>query len=169
MTFISLSDIIFLLPVCWNWQTRRTQNPLSARTCGFDPHHRHHVGAKFALLRLFCLLQKICHPLACSSFPQKVTLGSPAQLQAPSQRFAVATNFLRVQIHHSKMEGHLFCYLFTRRDGLRDHNPVRISGRDFLSLRHRSFSAKNHVALSLFACKRAHCASACSQLYAGSR
>jgi hypothetical protein len=36
---------------------------------------------------------------ACSlapPFPQKVTLGSPAQLQAPSQRLAVATNFLRL-------------------------------------------------------------------------
>ena len=28
-------------PVCWNWQTRRTQNPLLATACGFDPHHRH--------------------------------------------------------------------------------------------------------------------------------
>ena len=28
-------------PVCWNWQTRRTQNPLPAMACGFDPHYRH--------------------------------------------------------------------------------------------------------------------------------
>ena len=82
---------------------------------GFKSCQTRHVGAKFALLRLFCLLQKICHPLACSSFPQKVTLGSPAQLQAPSQRFAVATNFLRVQIHPQKREEHLFCYLLTKR------------------------------------------------------
>ena len=38
-------------PVWWNWQTPGTQNPVSARTCGFDPRHRHHVGAKSALLR----------------------------------------------------------------------------------------------------------------------
>ena len=38
------------MPVCWNWQTRRTQNPLSARTCGFDPRHRHQAepGRVFA-------------------------------------------------------------------------------------------------------------------------
>ena len=29
------------MPVWWNWQTRWTQNPVSARTCGFDPRHRH--------------------------------------------------------------------------------------------------------------------------------
>ena len=29
-----------------------------------------------------------------------------------------------------------------RREGLRDHNPVRESGRDFLLLRHRSFPQK---------------------------
>ena len=32
-------------PVCWNWQTRRTQNPLLETACGFDPRHRHHEGA----------------------------------------------------------------------------------------------------------------------------
>ena len=26
--------------MCWNWQTRRTQNPLVAIPCGFDPRHR---------------------------------------------------------------------------------------------------------------------------------
>ena len=30
------------MPVCWNWQTRWTQNPLVATPCGFDPRHRHH-------------------------------------------------------------------------------------------------------------------------------
>lgn len=29
------------LPVCRNWQTRQTQNLLSARVCGFESHHRH--------------------------------------------------------------------------------------------------------------------------------
>ena len=31
------------VPVWWNWQTRRTQNPVVAIPCGFDPHYRHHV------------------------------------------------------------------------------------------------------------------------------
>ena len=29
------------VPVWWNWQTRGTQNPVMATSCGFDPHHRH--------------------------------------------------------------------------------------------------------------------------------
>src|ERR1700722_12180107 len=27
-----------------NWQTRRTQNPVAARPCGFDPLPRHHLS-----------------------------------------------------------------------------------------------------------------------------
>ena len=54
-----------------------------------------HVGAKSALLRLiFCKNKPSARSLA-PPFSQKVTLGSPVRLQAPSQRFAVATNFLR--------------------------------------------------------------------------
>ena len=29
------------LPVWWNWQTRRTQNPKVAIPCRFDPDYRH--------------------------------------------------------------------------------------------------------------------------------
>ncbi len=48
--FAAKQDIIGLAhpPVCWNWQTRRTQNPLPARACGFDPHHRHKSQAPMA-------------------------------------------------------------------------------------------------------------------------
>ncbi len=28
-------------PVCWNWQTRQTQNLLWVTTCGFKSRHRH--------------------------------------------------------------------------------------------------------------------------------
>jgi hypothetical protein len=31
------------MPVWWNWQTRRTQNPVGATPCGFNSHHRHHT------------------------------------------------------------------------------------------------------------------------------
>jgi len=41
------------------------------------------------------LRKKIGRPFRCSSSPQKVTLGSAVRLQARSQRFALATNFLR--------------------------------------------------------------------------
>lgn len=49
------------MPVCWNWQTRWTQNPLPAMACGFDPRHRHHLLSSFfnidplALLASFCM------------------------------------------------------------------------------------------------------------------
>ena len=29
------------MPVWWNWQTRRTQNPVVAIPCRFDPDYRH--------------------------------------------------------------------------------------------------------------------------------
>lgn len=46
LLFCECSIIMFLAePVCWNWQTRRTQNPLLETACGFDPRHRHHEGA----------------------------------------------------------------------------------------------------------------------------
>ena len=35
------NKVLFITPVCWNWQTRRTQNPLVVTPYGFDPHHRH--------------------------------------------------------------------------------------------------------------------------------
>ncbi len=38
-------------PVCWNWQTGRTQNPLPAMACGFKSHHRHHVTSLFFNMR----------------------------------------------------------------------------------------------------------------------
>ena len=38
------------MPVWWNWQTPWIQNPVSARTCGFDPRHRHHPGIPKALI-----------------------------------------------------------------------------------------------------------------------
>ena len=34
-------DIPNHLPVWWNWQTRRTQNPKVAIPCRFDPDYRH--------------------------------------------------------------------------------------------------------------------------------
>ncbi len=34
------------MPVWWNWQTRRTQNPKVAIPCRFDPDYRHHERRK---------------------------------------------------------------------------------------------------------------------------
>ena len=47
------SKLQFYMPVCWNWQTRRTQNPLPAMACGFDPRHRHHKTPEGICLREF--------------------------------------------------------------------------------------------------------------------
>ena len=45
--------------MCWNWQTRRTQNPLMATSCGFDPHHRHQAYLSgFYRLGIFCFTDK---------------------------------------------------------------------------------------------------------------
>ena len=41
-TAIIVVKFFCYMPVCWNWQTRRIQNPLVAIPCGFDPRHRHH-------------------------------------------------------------------------------------------------------------------------------
>ena len=50
------------------------------------------------LLRLFhCMIKAGARSHRCSSFPQKVSLGSPARLQARSQRLAIAANLLREQ------------------------------------------------------------------------
>ena len=47
-------------PVWRNWQTRRTQNPLPARACGFDPLHRQMPSkAKGKRSALRCLLRNI--------------------------------------------------------------------------------------------------------------
>ncbi|MBO4794390.1 MAG: hypothetical protein J5556_07495, partial [Deltaproteobacteria bacterium] len=46
-----------------------------------------------------CFASKVAsRSLRCSSFPQKVTLGSPARLQASSLRLAVADDFLRGKV-----------------------------------------------------------------------
>lgn len=31
------------MPKWWNWQTRRTQNPVVAIPCGFKSHFRHQI------------------------------------------------------------------------------------------------------------------------------
>ena len=54
------------MPVWWNWQTPGTQNPVSARTCGFDPRHRHHLKVPKALILLgfrdfLCSFPKMVH------------------------------------------------------------------------------------------------------------
>ena len=61
--FICLTDFLFcgiiltlIVPVCRNWQTRQTQNLLSAMACGFEPHHRHHIYCRFSLWRTCFLL-----------------------------------------------------------------------------------------------------------------
>ena len=50
----------------------------------------------------------VSHSLRRSSFAQKVTLGSPARLQAPSRRFAVAANLLRVRVHFNIFRRRIF-------------------------------------------------------------
>lgn len=37
---------IYFRPEWRNWQTRRIQNPVPVRECGFDSHLRYHFGAE---------------------------------------------------------------------------------------------------------------------------
>ena len=47
----SYNNITVYKPVCWNWQTRRTQNPLVVTPCGFDPRHRHKKRSSLTVSR----------------------------------------------------------------------------------------------------------------------
>ena len=73
--YISLTYNIFVTPVCWNWQTRRTQNPLVAIPCGFDPRHRHQKRSNFCLPKVTSFFIQAAglvyhHASACISSPQ---------------------------------------------------------------------------------------------------
>ena len=48
------------MPVWWNWQTRRTQNPVVAIPCGFDPHYRHQIKKGHLRVSFFYLVRDIC-------------------------------------------------------------------------------------------------------------
>ena len=57
--------------------------------------------ALYRLLRLFhCMIKAGARSHRCSSFPQKVPLGSPARLQARSQRLAIAANLFHSPVCH---------------------------------------------------------------------
>ena len=65
-----------------------------ARGRRFKSYCLYHVGTDFALFRFF-FAEKIVTRAVVPPLSQKGTLGSTAHLQARSQRFAVATTFLR--------------------------------------------------------------------------
>ena len=78
----------------------------------FKSCHLDHVGTSYARSD-FLFHKKSVTRSTVPLLPQKVSLGSSARLQAPSLRFAAATNLLRVRVRHSKMECHLFYCRFT--------------------------------------------------------
>ena len=89
--------------------------PQSRRLCG-DPQYTLHVACGIH----FCKSCRRAHS-AASPLSQKVTLGVPVRLQAPSRRLAVATNFLRVtgvQLQPLKSQKNLFHVNETRRSKL---------------------------------------------------
>ena len=47
----------------WNWQTRRTQNPVGATPCGFNSHHRHHRNQQLTFYPTHVSIST--HPLLC--------------------------------------------------------------------------------------------------------
>lgn len=56
--------VLFLNPAPeWrNWQTRRTQNPVAARPCGFDPLLRDHFFFQFSFQEAICGLSGMSGP-----------------------------------------------------------------------------------------------------------
>ncbi len=71
--------------------------------------------ALYRLLRLFhCMIKAGARSRRCSSFPQKVPLGSPARLQARSQRLAIAANLLREQSGRPMHRMGLPLYIYQR-------------------------------------------------------
>ena len=89
--------------------------PQSRRLCE-DPQYTLHVACGIH----FCKSCRRAHS-AASPLSQKVTLGVPVRLQAPSRRLAVATNFLRVtgvQLQPLKSQKNLFHVNETRRSKL---------------------------------------------------
>lgn len=81
------------------WQTRRTQNPLSAMTCGFKSHHRHHEFQLhfLVILELFLCLYcavSINSPLLSISFFCKRAL-SATKIRVVTRKKRVTTLFCR--------------------------------------------------------------------------
>ena len=64
------------MPAWWNWQTPGTQNPVSARTCGFDPRRRHHSIYRDCILAdaFLLLFIKVRRPNRMSVDRSKVRL-----------------------------------------------------------------------------------------------
>ena len=90
-------------PVCRNWQTRQTQNLLSARVCGFESHHRHQTltarkpliyrGLRaflYALLRLCNAPPTTENSPFCSSFSGGTLEGHCDYLEGYTPKIALA-------------------------------------------------------------------------------
>lgn len=81
----------------WNWQTRGTQNPVMATSCGFDPHHRHHIPRKSDIFfkKIFGFSVNLIQPVEARSLqgievPQKN--GTNCTLQPYIGGIAISVN-----------------------------------------------------------------------------
>ena len=87
---------------------------------GFESLRARHVVASYVSLAttFYASHEKSSRAhSAAPPFPQKVTLGAPARLQAPSRRLAVAINLLRisgVQFPPAKRQKYLFHVALTK-------------------------------------------------------
>ena len=69
------------MPVWWNWQTCRTQNPMVAIPYRFDPGHRHHENGFLYQEPVFFISVLI---LFCLCFTTK-SIGEPTSAWKPPQ------------------------------------------------------------------------------------
>ena len=120
LTYRRLKYIIALLqinmPVCRNWQTRQTQNLLSAMACGFESHHRHHLNSQTYMVRGFFLLSEVKPP---EKFGRLDFTKLPYQCEEYFRRRRFTSSFCKVRRFLQRL------YLSDFRDGKRRHMPIR--------------------------------------------
>ena len=91
-------------PACRNWQTRQTQNLLSARACGFESHRRHCVRVTGRWLFFVCLSRGPgapgggCEPLRGAYAPAYSLSISDSWSSAGVSRMNLATKGIQVSV-----------------------------------------------------------------------
>src|SRR5215203_3246626 len=79
-----------------NWQTRRTQNPVPERACGFDSHLRHGVHRNERPNGVATQKARMSGPSARSALPSAFAAGSAPELELARQRNRVRRRSDRV-------------------------------------------------------------------------
>lgn len=171
------------MPVWWNWQTPGIQNPVSARTCGFDPRHRHQErnpanAGFFCFSLLYPTFFEACFPHAEKTTHQKNCHEKAGDLPGlfsasqcarhtspfcPSRRLSSTKALPFRQYAHSSVQltHQIIVFLFRNRDSLRQHKSShRRLGQRFHI---RPLAAKRRQVSNAFSFLEAYNLSLCFQ------